>query len=452
MDLNGMINIRNMKYLQKYIYTSYAQRIIFFFCVSVGISLVALHTPVSAKKVSVDEICQIPVVIQAEVPEKVQKGKSFKLSNFLLKPGNTYGVTIASSITELSATNTNSKKFNQDFYKTDPSPTTGADSYTAFYPDWVIDANGEAGSSIEIKLVGSISEVADVGQVPCTFSKTLATIPIVSEQVESTPISAESSSPAAVVAMRVKILDNFGRPIKGAKVSFAVVEPALEATSDENGFATFDNVLSGTHTLIVKDGDSRITQVIKVSPDSSFDKTIFTFQRVAPPLYANPFFIGLVAVALTVGITGSMIYIIRRSKVAKTTPATQSAGPGLSTLIGSTNYSNKPVPTIIPEPSQPYGAPQSYQPSPAPWTLPVAPESSKQGLQSQPTTPTVPSMAPQPVNTTNDMVSDIPPSSKQAPQSPPNNPVVIPQSTNATTQAPNSSTDSASSAPQPTQQ
>lgn len=443
-----------MKQSQNHPHYVFTHWIALFFCLSLGTSVLFLQNHVSAKKVAVDEICQIPVVIQAEVPEKIQKGKSFKLSKFILKPGNTYGVTIASSITELSATNTNSKKFNQDFYKTDPSPTTGADSYTAFYPDWVIDASGEVGSSIEIKLVGSISEVADVGPVPCKFTKTLATIPIVSEQVESAPIPADSSIPA-VVAMRVKVLDSFGRPIKGTKISFAVREPLLEATTDENGLATFENVLSGRATLIVKDGEDRITQEVIIGSDSSYDKTMITFQKIAPPLYANPILIGFMAVILAMGILGSMIYVLWRSRKVKNAASSQPVGPGLTNLIGSSNFSNQPVRTIIPEPNQPYGTPQTYQPSPAPWTLPVAPDSFKQAVQPQQVAPTVNQKTSLPATPTSGMVSDILPPAKQtpqAPQLPENNPGTLPPNPISTTQTTTTTNVSNASAPQPPQQ
>lgn len=318
---------------------------------------------VLARQVSVEEFCQIPLTVIADVPEEVKKGGKFTLSNFLLKPSNTYGVTISSSITELSATNTNSNVYSQDFTKTVPSPTTGAEYYTAFYPNWVIDATGEVGSTIEIKLKGSKSIVGDLGELPCTYTKTLAVVKITSNAITET--SVVPTNTPSVVALQIEVLDSYGRKVKDAKVSF----DNNESTTNNEGIAIFKNVLSGKKTVLVLDGDDRIQNELIVPNDAAFANVI-TIRKPTPPLYENPFFIGVISF-VAVAIIATIIVSIAKRRKEDTDHSGQPQTLNLQEIIQGSINTNNVNQVVIPENEQPFVTYNDQRPSPAPWQLPV---------------------------------------------------------------------------------
>lgn len=327
------------------------------------ILIISAPSSVAAREVSVEETCQIPVNIIANVPERIQKGKSFRLTNLVIKPSNTYGVTISSSLTELSASNTDSSTFNQDFLRTDPSPTTGNDFYTAFYPDWVINATGEVGSEIEIKLKGSVSLVGDLGEIACTYTKTLAVVPIVAEATDD--LSNQPSSNPSVVAFRLAVLDSYGRPIKDARVKIG----NLEKTTDKDGQVLFTNVLSGKKLITAIDGKDRIQGEYTVSGDFTVGAPAITLRKNAPPLYQNPFFIGGVSVSLLLLIAVGVVVIRKRSKDVPREPLPSEALQG---IIQGSLSARQSVPIIIPGSDQPTNTNTDRVVSPAPWHPPVS--------------------------------------------------------------------------------
>jgi hypothetical protein len=325
----------------------------------------ALHpSQVSAREVRAEETCEIPVTIIANVPESIQKGKSFRVSGFIIKPSNTYGVTISSSLTELTATNTNSTSFNQDFLRTDPSPTTGSDFYTAFYPDWVIDASGDVGNEIEIKLKGSTSQVSDLGEINCTYSSTLATVPIVAEETDD--LSKQPSSNPSVVAFRVAFLDSYGRPIKDARIKIG----SIEKTTNDDGQASFTNILSGNKLITAVIGEERVQGEYVIGNDFTLGPPAVTLRKPAPPFYQNPFFIGIVGFTSILTIIIVSVVIIKRRKQNKQDEVTASYQNLQGIIQGSIN-SDLTEPIIIPEPNQPPSVNPTIPIAPAPWQLPV---------------------------------------------------------------------------------
>lgn len=334
---------------------------------AISSSLILLQHNVHAKEVSVDEYCQIPVIIQANVPEKVKKGTSFLVSNLIIKPSNTYGQTISSSITALTATNTNSSLFRQDFTRTDPTPTTGYDRYIAYYPDWTIDATGEVGSTIEIKLKDSISSVGDLGEIPCTYSKSLATVLITDKDEPEAAASTTPSKVPGVVALRVQVVDNYGRSIKSAEVG---VGDSKQKT-DENGLATFLNVLTGKKTIYAIDGEDRIQGIFDITKDTTVAKVI-TLRKPAPPFYQNPLFIGGVIVAVIAIIASITFVIVKRRKAsahneARTDPTQKQS---LSGIIEGSLVANQSISSIIPESDQSESPNKPAQSPLEPWEIP----------------------------------------------------------------------------------
>lgn len=153
------------------------------------------HVSVSAGSVTVTETCNVQVTFTATVPDSIEQGKTFTVSNITVSPSRSYGFNVTSSVFQMSATNTSSSSYNQDFLSTNPSPTTGYSKYVAYYPNWIINATGPVGSSVAIKLVKTVTTIPGYGGSPvtCVFTKTLATVPIVA--VAPTPTQTPEPTP-----------------------------------------------------------------------------------------------------------------------------------------------------------------------------------------------------------------------------------------------------------------
>ncbi|MGH9856263.1 MAG: hypothetical protein ACRD4B_00330, partial [Acidobacteriota bacterium] len=121
----------------------------------------------------VQDVCDpynTPTTFNASFPSSVTAGQAFTLSNITSHPSNSYGVTIQSANLELTATNASPSSYSKFSTSTDPSPTTGASSYTAHYPNWSLTAAGSAGNKIDIKLVKVTAQVSGIGNIVCNFS------------------------------------------------------------------------------------------------------------------------------------------------------------------------------------------------------------------------------------------------------------------------------------------
>jgi|GEM_PF-4319655 len=151
-----------------------------------------------AANVTVTDFCNVQVVFKATVPDSVRQGESFTITNITVQPKNTFGFTVSSSVFDMTATNTSSPTYKQNFIATNPSPTTGHNTYTGIYPNWSHSATGPVGSNITIKLVRTVTVVQGYGTVNCPFSKTLATIPITAplpSDPDPSPTPSPSNSP-----------------------------------------------------------------------------------------------------------------------------------------------------------------------------------------------------------------------------------------------------------------
>ncbi len=274
------------------------------------VSLFSMSSPVSAADVTATETCNVQVRFTATVPDSVQQGKSFTITNITVQPMNSYGMTVSSSVFTMSANNTSSSTYSQNFVATNPTPTTGHDTYVGIYPNWSLNATGAVGSLIGIKLVQSVTVVQGYGTVTCNFSQTLALITITAPSAASTspspspssstkpkgssspsssPSPSKSSTPTTtpsptttpkttspdtsvptdeqsvtVVPLNVEVKDSSGKRIQGATVT---LDGSKKMETDNVGRATFSNVLTGGHSIVVAYKNEKVSQNIKVTAD-----------------------------------------------------------------------------------------------------------------------------------------------------------------------------------------
>ncbi len=141
-------------------------------------SLFSAPSTVVAGAVTQTEFCNVTVTFKATVPNSVEEGQNFTVTGISVQPAKSYRFNVSSSVFEMTATNTSSPNYSQNFAYTNPSPTTGHSTYVGHYPNWSHTASGNAGGNVVIKLKKSTTVVQGYGNVVCNFSKTLATIPI----------------------------------------------------------------------------------------------------------------------------------------------------------------------------------------------------------------------------------------------------------------------------------
>ena len=287
------------------------------------LSILVVHSTVSAEDVVQTETCNVTVTFKATVPSSVEQGKSFTITNISVQPKSSYGFTVASSVFDMTATNTSSATYSQNFITTDPSPTTGHNTYQGIYPNWSLNASGAVGSNIVIKLKKTVTVVQGYGNVTCSFTKTLATIPITAPPAPSpSPSSSPSPSPSpsnnpsdggssggssnnssgssssksdtnkndgkktgnsdskgedkdstdtstnqeapgiSVVPIVIEVTDDSGKKVEGAEVT---LDGEHKVKTDSKGLATFPNILTGDHSLVVTYAGQKVSKKINVN-------------------------------------------------------------------------------------------------------------------------------------------------------------------------------------------
>ena len=402
---------------------------------SVVVSLLSLFVPyahVSAGNVTATETCNVQVYFTATVPDSVEQGKSLTISNITVQPANSYGFTVTSSTLTMAATNTTSSTYSQSSYATNPSPTTGHNTYVAMYPNWILDASGSAGSSIAIQLKKSVTVIQGYGGSPvtCTFSKVLATIPITAKSVSSSPSPSPSSTPSATpttpsttsgssssssspsgssfgVSTSVSgtsqtassstksssssssaaaAPDTSGQPVNqsvsvvpltievndssGKSVSGAevILDGSKKLTTNGDGKVTFSNVLTGTHVILASYNGQRVTKSITLSATNVGTATAINLPKV-PFAKEDIIAIAVAAGAVVIGGVGSLL--LRRKRASAASQQTTS-NMSLHGIISGSAVALQPAATMRHIPSIPVFAPQSTTPNPAPWAPPAA--------------------------------------------------------------------------------
>lgn len=284
-------------------------------------------TRVSADEVNYSETCNVSVKFHATVPAQVEKGKSFWVTNITVQPTQTYGFNVTSSPFTMTATNTTSSTYEQDFARTDPSPTSGQSTYVSYYPDWEINATGAVGSNIDINIIKTVTVVQGYGKVTCNFKpkNPFASIKIVAPAATPTPSSSpsqppkgstspkptksnspsKSTSPSSsksptkdqtkdnssdtdktssddevatddssapddtdsivVSTLAVRVLDSSKSPIAGADV---ILDGSIKQTTNKLGGAVFPNVITGSHSITASVDGRKVSMTIKYSKDN----------------------------------------------------------------------------------------------------------------------------------------------------------------------------------------
>ncbi len=308
-----------------------------------------------APAVAVDESCSgVVTAFNATAPASVNPGQSFSITGISSRPSTSYGVTVLSSTLSLSATNSTPATYSMINSSTDPSPTTGAPTYTAYYPNYALTASGAAGSSITVKLVQASANISGIGIINCTLTATLATIPIVApppapeptptptpssggtsstptttkpntkepattpttdKPVETTPTnSTKPEEPKEVTsenydvqAVSITVKDKFGKLVNGAVVT---IDGQLSATTVD-GMVTFEDIRVGEHVLGISYGGHNTEQLINVQADAGQNELAVEVPFSLPLLH----WLGIATIGLTLfGITAFLVLKIRSHK------------------------------------------------------------------------------------------------------------------------------------------
>ena len=407
-----------------------------------------LVSSVSAATVTVKAFCNVQVTIKATVPDSIEQGKSFMMTDITVQPANTYGFNVTSSIYYMSATGTSSTNYQQNFYATNPSPTTGHNTYVSYYPNWTLNATGPVGSAVTITLNKSVTVIQGYGGSPvnCNFSKTLATVPIVAASATpSTPPpqstaptspstkpnsgtpskspTASSSSPSpststtpqatntnkstandstavapstsekpvsksvSVVPLTIEVRDHFGTTIKNAEV---MLDSSKRLTTDNRGKVTFSNVLTGPHAILVSYKGQKITKNITLGDDAISKVTTVELPATPPPW---PIIIGI-GVTTVVLLAAATILMLRRKRSRQP--------DSTDTLHGVINQAVERSPSPVLSgtiPAIPMFATKSAPPPLTPWN-PIPPAGTQQVASTPGVAPvmpeTTPALAPEP--------------------------------------------------------
>lgn len=390
------------------------------------IGVFVLQTPVSAGEVVTTEMCTVKVTFTANVPDSIEQGKSFTVTNLTVQPANSYKFTVTSSVFDMTATNTSSTAYSQNFVATDPSPTTGHNTYRGIYPNWSLNASGPVGSSVVITLKKTVTVVQGYGKVTCNFTKVLATIPIVapapppppspapsasvkpSVKPSSSPMSKPSASPSAnvtpsvspsvtpspsptsastpsqdtispdevtfqsltVVPLIIQVKNASGHTVKGAVVT---LDGSQKITTDGTGRVTFSNVLTGGHAVLVSYNGKKTSMNLVLSDKDAGNVHVISLPAASQS--SNLLLIGGgIAGAAILGGVGSALFIRRRHIATQTaTASTNAPTVTISNIIDGSAVQAPAATTITNVPPISMSPPQPAQVSNAPWA-PASPE------------------------------------------------------------------------------
>jgi hypothetical protein len=171
---------------------------------------------------AVTDTCQgVATTFNGTMPSSVYAGQVFSITAISSRPANSYGYTITSSSLSLSATNASPASYTKNNTSTSPSPTTGASTYTSYYPNWSLTANGAVGSQIVVKLTQATADVSGIGTLTCPLTATLGTVniiatptvPVIPVGGTTTPTSTSSSTPAASKAVATTATPTTSQPV-----------------------------------------------------------------------------------------------------------------------------------------------------------------------------------------------------------------------------------------------
>lgn len=353
-----------------------------------------------------DTCVGVQTAFTATYPSSVTTGTGLSVTGITSRPSSSYGVTVLSATLYMSATNASESVYSKSATRTDPSPTTGASTYTGYYPDWSLTATGAASSQIVVKLTKAVAQTKEYGTITCNLTATLATINITAPvstggggsgggssggggsgggsssggtstggtssgsntTTTSTTSSGTSTSPKLSTATNIPpktittasgeqiqvfpviviVKDKNNQAVKGAKVT---IEGQTDETDTEGG-ALFQDIPEGNHTLTVVYKDLKTQQSFTVTAGDKVNTVNVTIAKVT--IFQKLLLPGAIGAAVIVaGGTVTFLVIRKRSKFAGFQP-----GPGQTSFgaapVFTGDMSTVQSPVInTPPPNQP---------------------------------------------------------------------------------------------------
>lgn len=124
---------------------------------------------------------------------------------------------------------------------------------------------------------------------------------------ENSSLSEVESESAAGYKVKVKVLDQEGQPVEGAKVT--IHSKVQEATTDQDGIAHFADVEPGDHRVLIAYKSFEGEQSVSLTGDVKEFALSITVQE--SPLSLSPLACGIIATLAAI-IVALVVYISRR--------------------------------------------------------------------------------------------------------------------------------------------
>ncbi|HSX43785.1 MAG TPA: hypothetical protein VLE69_00590 [Candidatus Saccharimonadales bacterium] len=313
-----------------------------------------------------DSCMGVNTAFTATYPSSVTSGSAFTVSGITSRPDNSYKVTVTSATLYLSATNASETTYAKNATSTNPSPTTGADTYTGYYPNWSLTATGAAGNQVVVKLVKAVAQTVEYGTISCDLTKTLANVNITavpppppsggggtgggtsgggtssggtssggsttsssgtntttnttssggttSQKIAAlnptTPktITTASGQVVQVLPVIIVVKDKGGNAIKGAKVS---IDDGEAVETDTEGGALFKDIVLGEHNTTVSYNNLKAKKAFTVSANNQINSVTVTIAK--PTIIQKLVLPGLIGIG-SILVVGTIIVVIIRKR------------------------------------------------------------------------------------------------------------------------------------------
>lgn len=127
-------------------------------------------------------------------------------------------------------------------------------------------------------------------------------------ETEPSP-SRETPPPPEGLIVKIKVVDDDNKPVKGAEVT--LYSTPMQAVTTLAGFATFTNVEAGDHRVVIAFGGQTGEQKININQNETTRKVDFTVQVKSTNVFLDPKVIAVVA-GLIFALIASVVILLRR--------------------------------------------------------------------------------------------------------------------------------------------